>query len=316
MSEGTVDFNTITPYLRDVYNRVMIEDAPQTLVYRLHTDKESIPMKNGDGMVWYTYDDYPDVTTPLTDGVYGAARRPVRRTISARTEAYGDYGKYTKKMINTNLEDFTMIQIKKFARQSAKTFDTLMRDTYYTGVSYINATNGVDGTPGTLTEVTSKDFAVAAKMLRSNEAPYVETKMGASTLINTGSVSPAYIAYVHTDLRDDIRNMGPMFRDVKDYGSQKTPYSMELGSVGNVRILETPNGKKVGTTYSIIITADGAAGEVDIAGNGYNTYRHGFGSAGTGDPHSMFMTIGWDGNWAGVIKKDNFCCDLRCISAS
>jgi len=312
MAQGITTANDIPPAIRDVYQRMMLEEAKQTLVYRLFTDSDSIPTGNGDGMEWYRYDDYPDVTTELTDGVYGAPRQPVRRTIKASLSVYGDYGKYTKRTVKTNLEDFTMRQVEKFARQSAKTFDKLMRDVYYSGISYVNATNGVSGTPGTLTELTATDFGIVTKMLRGNEAEYIRPMISASGLVNTGAVSPAYFAFVHTDLRDDVRNMKG-FRDVKDYGVQQPGYAMELGSVGNVRILETPYGKLTGSTYSVIVTGANAAGEVNLSGNDYSVYRHGFGSAGASDPHSMFMTIGWDAYWAGVVKNDNWTADLRCI---
>lgn len=315
MATGITTFNDIPPAIREIYQRKMLPDGQQTLNYRLFTDKDSIPTGNGDGMEWYRYDDYPEVTTELTDGVYGAPRQPIRRTVTSRLSVYGDYGKYTKRTVRTNLEDFTMRQVEKFSRQSAKTFDSLMRDVYYNGVSYINATNGVSGTPGTLTEITARDFSIAVKMLRNNEAEYITPMIKASTLIGTGAVSPSYFAFVNTELRDDIRNMKG-FRDVKDYGVQTPAYANELGNVDNVRILESPNGKVVGSTYSIIITGENAAGEASLAGNDYNIYRHGFGSAGTQDPHSMFMTIGWDACWTAIVKNPNWCADIRCIHST
>lgn len=314
MPKGITTFNDIPPAIREIYQRKMLEEGQQTLAYRLFVDKDSIPTGNGDGMEWFRYDDYPIVDTELTDGVYGAPRQPVRRTIKARLSTYGDWGKYTKKMVRTNLEDFTQIQIGKFARQSSKTFDALMREVYYSGISAVNATNGVAGTPGTLTEVTAKDFAIVAKALRSNEAEYITPMMKGSTIVGSGAVSPSYFAIVHTDLRDDIRNMGTdVFLDVKNYGANKTPYPMELGTVDNIRILETPYGKLVGSTYSITVVAANSAGEVSLSGSDYNVYRHGFGSGGSSDPHSMFMTVGWDAEWTGVIKNDNWVCQLNCI---
>jgi len=312
MPSGITTFNDITPAIRNVYNREMLEVAKKEQVYSLFANTDSVPTRNGDGMEWDRYDPFPVVDTPLTDGVYGAPRKAVRRPIIAKLDVYGDYSKLTKKMVRTNLEDVTMQYVQRFGQQAGETMDTLMRDTIYSGVSYLNCANGVTGTPGTLTEITTTDLGIAVKQLKTNNAKLLASTLVAGRGIGTAPVAKSYFCFVHTDMRDDVRAMDN-FQKVETYSMQKSVYENELGAVDDVRFIETSNGKLTGSTYSCFIVAKNSYGTIDLSGNAYNVYRHGFGSAGSEDPHSMFMSIGWDAYWGGVVLNDNWLVDLRCV---
>jgi len=312
MPTGITTYNDILPGIRNVYKREMLEQAELELVYMLFANTDSVPTRNGDGIEWNRYDKFPVVTTPLTDGVYGAPRKAVRRPIIGKLEPYGDYSTLTKRTVNTNLESVTMSYMTNFGMQFGETIDTLMRETLYEGTSYLNCTNGTSGTPGTLTEITTTDMGIAVKQLRSNSAKMLAPMISASKNIGTGPVSKAYFAFVHTDMRDDIREM-KNFQNVRDYAGQKTTYEMELGAVDDVRFLETQNGKLTGSTYSIFIVGKNSYGSIDLSGNKHNVYRHGFGSAGSADPHSMIMSLGWDGYWGGEMLNEMWAVDLRCV---
>lgn len=312
MPTGITTSNDIIPARRNIYNREMLEVAQKELVYMQFANKDSVSTKNGDGMEWDRYDPFPVATTPLTDGVYGAPRKAVRRPIIAKLDVYGDYSKLTKRMVRTNLEDVTMQYTQRFGQQAGETFDTLMRDVLYSGVSYVNCTNGVTGTPGTLTEITTTDIGVAVKQLKNNNAKMIAPMIAASTNVGTSPVAKAYFAFVHTDLRDDVRDMDN-FQKVNTYSQIKPVYENELGAVDDVRFIETSNGKVTSGTYSVFIVAKNSYGSIDLSGNTYNVYRHGFGSAGSEDPHSMFMSLGWDAFWGGEILNDTWITDLRCV---
>lgn len=314
MPTGITTANDIPPAIRDIYMRQMLKDAKQVLVHGLFASTDTIPTRNGDGIEWYSVDDFPEVTTPLTDGVYGAPRLAVRRPISTTLEVYGDHAKLTKRMVNTNLEDVTMNYVTKFGRQWGKTNDTLLRETLNNGLSYLNCKFGTAGTPGTLTNVTTTDLNIFVRQLVTNGAERIASPIKASTLVGTNPVSASYYAYVHSDLRDDIRKMDN-FQDASTYPPSKGAYDMELGRVDDVRFLETPNGSYTSGTgvFNILIVAQNSHGMASLAGSKYNIYRHGFGSAGSSDPHSMFMSLGWDAYLASEILNQLWCGSLRCV---
>jgi len=311
MAKGITTFNDIPPGIRNIYNREMLEVATKEKIFGLFANTTSIPTGNGDGMEWNRYDPFEVVTTPLTDGVYGAPRKAIRRPITSKLEVYGDYSTLTKKVVRTNLEDVTMQYTQAFAEQAGLTFDTLMREVLYSGVSYINCKNGVTGTPGTLTEITAVDVAIMVKQLKNNGAKMLSSTLQAGSGVGTAPVSKGYFCFVHTDMRDDVRAMKD-FQPVRTYSMLKSVYESELGAVDDVRFIETNNGKVVSGTYTCFVVGANAYGEIDLSGNKYTVYRHGFGSAGSEDPHSMFMSLGWDGYWGGVILNEMWLGQLRC----
>ena len=312
MATGITTSNDIVPARRNVYNRVALENAKVELVYDLFANTDSVETRNGDGMEWYRMDPFPTVTTPLTDGVYGSPRQAVRRGIISKFDVFGDYAKLTKRDVKTNLEDLTMNYSNLFGQQYGETIDELQRENLYSGASYVNCTNGVTGTPGTLTEITTEDMSLVVQQLRTNGAKLLSSTLTAGSGVGTAPVSKGYFAFVHTDLTDDIKAMKD-FQPARTYSIQKPVYEMEIGAVDNVRFLETNHGKLTGSTYSVFIVGKNSYGSIDLSGSKYNVYRHGFGSAGSSDPHSMFMSLGWDAYWGGVILNSMWLVDLRCV---
>lgn len=308
MAQGTTTFNDISPAAEPWFIRTLLDRAKKDQVYRLFAEKATIPKHESDKVRWRRYDPYPTVKTPRTDGVVGKARKPTYQDITAQLESYGDYTKMTKRVVGFNLENITMEVVDIHGQQAGETFDELMGDVLYSGASFINASNGVNG--GTPTEVTFEDVESAVIRLRTNSAKMITPTIEASTKIGTNPVAKSYFAFFPTEIRDDIRAMDD-FQPYQTYAMQKPVYQNEFGAVGNVRFIETNNGQVNSSVYSIFIVAEKAYGEADLSGEGFHVYRHGFGSAGTEDPYSEFMTIGWDGYWVGTILNDNWMVDLR-----
>lgn len=309
MATGVSTFNDITPALRDSYKRVLLDRAKKDLVFMQNADKATIDANSGDHILYRRYEPYPVVTTPITDGVIGAPRKPTYTQPRAELDYYGDYSKITKRTVKTNLEDVTAELMDVHGQQAGETIDTLMREVLYSGASYLNCTNGTGGTPSTLTFA---DIEAAVKLLRKASAKKFSAMIPGANKFGTTPVNNAYYCYFHTDLRDDIRALDE-FAPAYQYASTKGALPTEFGMVDDIRFIETNNGKLVGSTYSNFIVGQNSHVAVDLSGANLNIYRHGFGSAGTADPHNMFMTVGWDIAWTGLVSNDTWMIDLRCI---
>ena len=308
MATGNTTYNDLTPAVREAYKRLTLDFAKKDLVYMQFVENSTIDKNNGDRWLARRYDPYPVATTPLTDGVVGLARKPTYTDVSLEMDYYGDYTKVTKRTVYTNIENVTKNIMEVHGTQAGETSDTLMRNVIYSGASYVNATNGVNG--GTPTEATYADIQTAVKLLRLNSAKMIGSKIGGSPNSNTSPVSKGYVCYFHSDLRDDIRNLDT-FVPVHQYGRDGSVYNGEFGAVDDVRLIETNNGRVDSGTYSLFILGDKSVGGVHLSGEMLNVYRKGFGSAGTADPHNMFMSIGWDMMWGGHVQNDSWMTNLR-----
>ena len=309
MATGITTYSDLTPAVREAYQRVTLDYAKKDLVYMQFAEKAMIDKRNGDRWLARRYDPYPVITSPDTDGVIGAPRKPTYTDISVELDYYSDYTKITKRTQYTNLEDATLNISQLHGTQAGESADTLMRNVLYSGASYLNASNGVNG-DATATEATYADFQTAVKLLRNNSAKMIKSAGVGSPNSNTSPTSQSYICFFHTDLRDDIRALDT-FVPVHQYGATRGSYNMEFGCVDDICFIETNNGYLSGGYYSLFIIGMNAFSGVNLSGETLNVYRKGFGSAGTADPTSAFATVAWDMMWGGIVQNDSWMTNLR-----
>lgn len=75
-------------------------------------------------------------------------------------------------------------------------------------------------------------------------AQYVKSVIKPSVNIGTSSVQDAYLAYGHTDMRQDIEAIAG-YIPVKDYGTMQKAHDKEIGAVGAMRFILSPDFPKV-----------------------------------------------------------------------
>lgn len=78
------------------------------------------------------------------------------------------------------------------------------------------------------------------RSLAGNHATFVRSAMAATASYGTVAVQKSYLAFGHTNLQQDIEAI-PGFKAVSDYGSQKPVHEMEIGAVGSLRFILSPD---------------------------------------------------------------------------
>lgn len=76
--------------------------------------------------------------------------------------------------------------------------------------------------------------------LAGNHAVFTRGVMAASANYGTVSVQKSYLAFGHTNLQQDIEAI-PGYKAISDYGSMKPAHEMEIGCVGSVRFILSPD---------------------------------------------------------------------------
>ena len=82
------------------------------------------------------------------------------------------------------------------------------------------------------------------RSLAGNHATFTRGVMAASANYGTVSVQKSYLAFGSTDLQQDIEAI-PGYKAISDYGSMKPAHEMEIGCVGSVRFILSPDMPKV-----------------------------------------------------------------------
>jgi len=80
--------------------------------------------------------------------------------------------------------------------------------------------------------------------LAGNHATFVKQILPPSQNVGTGAIQAAYLAFGNTDLQQDIEAI-PGYTAKKDYGSMKPAHDMEIGAVGSVRFILSPEMPKI-----------------------------------------------------------------------
>lgn len=82
------------------------------------------------------------------------------------------------------------------------------------------------------------------RSIAANHGKFVRDVLAPSANVGTSAIQKAYLAYGHTDLQANIEAI-PGYTAVKDYGQMKKAHEMELGAVGSVRFILSPDMPKV-----------------------------------------------------------------------
>lgn len=188
-------------------------------------------------------------TTPLTEGSAPTSQAISYEDVTVTLSQFGNVVEITD-VVNDLAEDPVLKDAAMLCgEQAGETIETLMWGVLQggTNVFYANgsARNAVN------TAITLDKQRAITRQLKSERGKKITSMISSSVKYGTEAVAPAYIAFAHTDLEADIRDLAG-FTPTEKYGSMKAlPY--EIGKVEDVRYILTP-------VLSSIADAGGAAG--------------------------------------------------------
>lgn len=184
------------------------------------------------------------------------------------------------------------------------------------------------------TTITQNALRKCARILESNRAKRVTSRLAPSVNYGTKAIQPAFIVFVHTDMESDIRNL-PNFTRVEDYGSYKPIHDREIGAMEGFRFITSPllapfYGAGSGTlngmvsvggsnadVYPLLVMAESAWGQVALKGMSAITPTVlKPGDINHANPLGMFGYVGASTWFNAVRLNESFACRLEtCASA-
>jgi len=175
-------------------------------------------------------------TTPLTEGTPPTAKAMTYEDVTVTLSQYGDIVEITDVVHDLAEDPVLKDSAMMCGEQAAETIETLMWGVLQggTNVFYQNGTQRSD-----VNSVISLDKQRAiTRALKAERAKKVTSMLSSSVKYGTEAVDAAFIAFAHTDLEADIRDLTG-FVPTEKYGSMKAlPY--EIGKVEDVRYILTP----------------------------------------------------------------------------
>lgn len=214
----------------------MLSHAEPILVLSKFGQSKPLPKNKADTVKFRRPVPFPVVSAPLTEGVTPTAQQMQYEDVTVQIKQWGAVVEITDYVADL-AEDPVLADASTLSGEQAA--ETVELQTWGalkagTNVFYANgaARNEVN-TPISL----AKQRAVT-RGLKGNRAKKVTSMVGGSPNYSTEPVDAAYIAFAHTDLESDIRDMGG-FTPTEKYGTMKAlPY--EIGKVEDVRYVLSP----------------------------------------------------------------------------
>jgi N4-gp56 family major capsid protein len=276
-----------------------------------------MPTKSTKVAKFRRYNALPLATTPLVEGVTPAGSRVTVTDVTATLEQYGDYIPFSDVIEDTHEDPFLQQVTDVLGEQAAQTVETLRWNVLKAGtnVFYANGSARTDvNTPLTL----ALQRKVTRALKRQN-ARQITQVVKSTPDFRTEPVEAAFIALVHPDVENDIRNITG-FISTKHYGTV-TPWANEIGAVEDVRYLRSTiftsftngggsagamisTGGSLADVYPVIFLSQDAFGIVPLKGKDSLSIMVVNPKPAAGDPLGQRGTAGWKTMQTTVILND------------
>ena len=269
-------------------------------------------------------------TTPLTEGTTPTSQALSYEDVTVTLSQFGNVVEITDVVADLAEDPVLKDAAMLCGEQAGETIETLMWGVIQggTNVFYNNgaARNAVN-TPITLV----KQRAIT-RQIKSERGKKITTMISSSVKYGTEAVAPAYIAFAHTDLESDIRELAG-FTPTEKYGSMKAlPY--EIGKIEDVRYILTPvlssipnaggaKGSMVSTggtsadVYPVIYVAKDAYGHVALKGaEAISPSIINPGQLDKSDPLGQKGMVGWKTYHKSFIANQAWMARLECAATA
>lgn len=271
---------------------VLLERARPWAVLLKFADKKLVPKNKSESVTWRRAINPTADNTVVTEGVNPASRALAYEDVTGTFEEFAEVFEVSSRARELAEDDIV--------RDSADVLkDLVIRTKELNSWETYRANSSIAWNASAHTAITDVDGAISLGRLQlaiteietAQGEPFTEVDNGG---MKQGShpLEPAYICFVHTHARPDIRAL-PGFIPTAAYGggaaSVTCPY--EFGAVENIRFVTTPHltpflagGADVGSTgmrsagaskvdvYPFVIIARHAIGCADLKGTGMRGY--------------------------------------------
>lgn len=305
--------------VNNFYDRVLLEKAVPAFIHNRFAQVRDIPANSGtDTIKFRRYGLLSANTTALSEGVTPSGKQLSVTDITATVLYYGDYVTLTDKVQWETYDPILTETADILGEQVGDSLDQLCRDVIAaTTTKQYASTATSTATVTSAMKITRDEVKQAVRTLKGNNAKPVTSMIDPSTGYNTTPINRAFIGIVHPNTTYDLDDAVGWI-PVEKYPNKGDVMQDEVGSVANVRFLESTNakvrsGEGSGSidVYSTMIIGMYAYAQTRISGKSLINIVKPLGSAGTADPLDQRSTSGWKLTYVAKILNDNYLLDLQ-----
>lgn len=347
---------TISGPVNVVFQETLLRNAKANCPYFAGSAPAEISQHQGTFTAkWRRIENLTPITTPLaelTGAVTFPTRNEVQPSITDVTATVSKYGNFMflneeVDLVNFNGQADKLMEIVGInAGQSLNRLQRNVLEDSLTAVLGGSATTatGISGAPTASGFIKRSDIANLVNTLQRNIGMKFKPQTTGSQNIGTTPIRQSYIAFCHPDVEEDLRTLTG-FNSVETYSGQTETMEYEVGHVGGVRFIATPEasidvttgvaatgsattcGRSTATRYDVYNTPVIAQDCVGSVGFGFEHIKEAYmagdklpgvqviskarGSAGSADPLNEVSSLGWKSWHAGVVLNSAWGRTLR-----
>jgi len=214
----------------------MLQHAEPILVLSKFGQSKPLPKNKADTVKFRRPVPFATLETPLSEGTTPSAQQMQYEDVQVQLDQWGAFVEITD-VVNDLAEDPVLSDAAMLCgEQAAETveYQTWGAIRAGTNVVYANGSSRSDVN----TPISLDRQRLITRTIKANRGKKVTSMISGSPNYDTQPVAAAYIAFAHTDLEADIRDM-PGFTPTEQYGSMEAlPH--EIGKVEDVRYILSP----------------------------------------------------------------------------
>ena len=310
---ATTTRTQIPAEVNNFYSRTLLMRAVPLFIHTKYGQVRDIPQNSGTSTIKFRrYGNLAAATTALTEGVTPAGSQMSVTDITATVAQYGDFVTYSD-VVDYESQDAVLTEFAEvLGDQAGDTLDQLARDVLAAGTTVVWVGQSARGDITASNLITATEVRKMVRTLKNNKARRVTRMVAASTGIATEPVAQAYISIVSPDTTFDLQDETGWV-PVEKYSAAMSVMEGEVGKLGDVRFVETPNAKVfegAGASsidvHATLIMGMEAYGVSRISGAALQNIVKPLGSSGTSDALNQRGTTGWKGTFVAKILNDDF----------
>lgn len=308
----------------------MLSHAEPILVLSKFGQSKPLPANKADTVKFRRPVPFTVSTAPLVEGATPTSQQMSYEDVTVQLQQYGAVTEITDKVDDLAedpvLKDASMLS----GEQAAETIEMITYGAIKAGTNVFYDTSGHTTRVSVDSKLTLNRLRAVTRSLRANRGKPVTTMLDSSPKYATKGIEGGFIAFGHTDLESDIRNLAG-FIPVVQYGTRSPLCPEECGSVENTRFILSPllvpfqaAGAAVGATgmiaddatnidiYPLIVIAKEAYGLVPLKGaNAITPSVLNPGVPSKSDPLGQIGFVGWKTYFAAKILNENWIARLE-----
>lgn len=243
--------------------KTMLEHAEPILVLEKFAQTKPLPKNTADNIKFRRPVPYNVSTTQLVEGVTPVPKQIQYEDVPVSMGQYGDVIEITDKVYDMSEDPVLRDAAMLAGEQAAETKEHILWGALKAGT---NVAYSGTGTPVARTDVNAAISLNlcrnAIRNLKAQRAKPITSMVSSSPKYATEAVAPSWIAFSHTDVEQDIRDLSG-FTPVERYGNFSPVSDYECGKVEQLRFILSP----VLTPFAGAGAAVGATGLVATGGN-------------------------------------------------